>query len=266
MTAVKNLSRILPLLILLIGSTVSANALDDIIDRGTIRVAVSEFVPLTMKAKAGGHIGYDIDVANKIAKDIGVKAEFTVYDWEDIIPALEKGEVDIIAGSMAITPQRALRVNFSRALGTSGAGLATNTSMTQDVETLEQLNDPDIVIATITDTFSDGVARSVFNRADIKSFSTKDLAEKEILEDRAHVYISSLPAVEFLVMTNGDTVDLPMREPLLGYSEGVAVQKGEQELLNFLDAWVTARTSDKWLTTTHQYWFSTVDWVQEVAR
>lgn len=266
MTPRSFLLRLLPVLVCLTGATAGADALEEILDRGTIRVAVSEFVPLTMKAKAGGLMGYDIDVAHKIAKDMGVKAEFTVYPWEDIIPALENDDVDLIAGSMAITPERALRVNFSRPLGTSGAGLATNTKMTRDIETLEQLNDPDIVIATITDTFSDGVARKIFNRASINSFSVRDLAEKAVLEGRAHAYISSLPAVRFFALSNEETVDLPMNEPLLGYSEGLAVQKGEQELLNFLDAWVTARSSDQWLETTHDYWFGTLDWVGDVAR
>jgi polar amino acid transport system substrate-binding protein len=266
MTPVQIFKRTIPLLAVLFGATASADALDEIIERGTIRVGVAEFVPLTMKAKAGGYIGYDIDVANKIARDMGVTAEFSVYAWEDIIPALENDKIDVVAGTMAITPQRALRVNFSWPLATSGAGLATNTSMTQDIETLEQLNDPDIVIATVTDTFSDGVARTIFNRAAITSFPTKDLAEKEILEGRAHVYVSSLPAVRFLEMNNEGRVDLPLREPLLAYSEGVAVRKGEQELLNFLNAWVTARSTDKWLATTHDYWFGTLDWIEDVAK
>ncbi len=266
MTPAQILKRTALLLVVFFAATASADVLDKIIERGTIRVAIAEFVPSTMKAKSGGHIGYDIDIANKIARDMGVKAEFTVYDWEDIIPALEQDKADVIVASMAITPQRALRVNFSWPLATSGAGIATNTSMTQSIETLEQLNDPDIVIATVTDTFSDGVARTIFNRAAITSFATKDLAEKEILEGRAHAYVSSLPAVRFLEMNNEGRVDLPLREPLLAYSEGVAVQKGEQELLNFLNAWVTARNTDKWLTTNHDYWFSTLDWVQDVAR
>ena len=60
-------------------------------------------------------------------------------------------------------------------------------------------------------------------------------------------------------------VDLPLAEPLIGSSEALAIKKGEQQMLNFLNAWVTARKSDKWLLTTHDYWFSTLDWLQDVA-
>ena len=54
-----------------------------------------------------------------------------------------------------------------------------------------------------------------------------------------------------------------MAEPLVASSEAFAVRKGEQQLLNFLDAWVTARQSDKWLPTTRDYWFATLDWLED---
>jgi len=266
MVVTKVIFRCLLLLAVLVSSLAQADALDDIIKRGTLRVGIAEFVPWAMPAKRGGYVGHDVDLGNKIAKDMDVRAEFNVYEWKDIIPALEAGEVDMIAGGIAITPQRALRVTFTQPVALSGAGMATNTHMTRDVENLQQLNDPDIVIATVTDTFSEGVARSVFDKAEIHSHSNKDDAEKEILEGRAHAYISSLPAVQFLVMSNSDAIDLPLSEPIVGWAEALAVQKGEQELLNFLNAWITAHKADRWLDVTRDYWFESLDWTKDVKR
>jgi polar amino acid transport system substrate-binding protein len=48
-------------------------------------------------------------------------------------------------------------------------------------------------------------------------------------------------------------------------SEALAVRKGEQEFLNFLNAWVVARKTDKWLGATREYWFNTIEWVPEVS-
>jgi polar amino acid transport system substrate-binding protein len=144
--------------------------------------------------------------------------------------------------------------------------MATNTLLTKDIENLQQLNHPDIVISTVTDTFSEGVARSIFDKAEIHSHANKDDAEKEILEGRSHAYISSLPAVKFLVMNNSDAIDLPLNDPLVGWAEALAVKKGEQELLNFLNAWVTARTADRWLAVTRDYWFESLEWVEDVKR
>lgn len=266
MVVTRVVSRCLLLLAVFAAPLVQADALDDIRERGTLRIGISEFVPWAMPSNGGGHIGYDVDLGNKIAMDMGVKAEFKVYEWKDIIPALEAGEVDIVSGGIVVSPQRALRISFTQTVALSGAGMATNTEMTRDIETLEQLNDPDIVIVTVTDTFTDGIARSIFNKADIRSHANKNDAEKEVLEGRAHAYISSLPAVQFLVTSNSDVVDLPLGEPIVGWAEALAVQKGEQELLNFLNAWVTARTADRWVDATRDYWFETRDWVEGVKR
>lgn len=238
-----------------------ADVLDDILERGTIRVAVAEFVPWTMKTGSGDLIGFEIDVAKKIADDMGVDVEFDVYAWEDIIPALESGDVDIIAGGMSITPGRALRINFTRPLAESGVGLATNTAMTRDIGSLEDLNADEIVITTVTNTTAASLCSTLFGEATLKEFATPDLAEKELLEGRAHAYLASVAEVGFLQLQHSDTVDLPLGEPLIASSEAIAVAKGEQELLNFLNAWVTARQSDRWLPTTREYWFSTMDWM-----
>ena len=266
MVVTKVIFRCLLLLTILVSPLAQANTIDEILERGTLRVGIAEFVPWAMPAKRGGHVGHDVDLGIKIAKDMGVRAEFKAYEWKDIIPALEAGEVDMIAAGIVVTPQRALRITFTQPVALSGAGMATNTHMTRDIENLEQLNDPDIVIATITDTFTEGVARSIFDKAEIHSHGNKDDAEKEILEGRAHAYISSLPAVQFLVANNSDAIDLPLSDPLVGWAEALAVQKGEQQLLNFLNAWITAHKADRWLNSTREYWFESLEWTKDVKR
>ena len=264
MVVTKIIIRSLLLLAVVVSPLAHADAMDDILERGTLRVGISEFVPWAMPTKRGGHVGYDIDLADKIAKDMGVRAEFKQYEWKDILPALEAGEVDMIANGIVVTPQRALRISFTDPVALSGAGMATHTQMTRNIDNLQQLNDPDIVIATVTGTFSEGIARSLFEEAEIHSHVSKDDAEKELLGGDAHAYISSLPAVQFLVANNSETIDLPLSDPLVGWAEALAVPKGEQELLNFLNAWVTARKADHWLDATREYWFESRDWTQDV--
>ena len=77
---------------------------------------------------------------------MGVEPEFAVYDWTKIIPALQAGEIDIIAGGMAMTPARALQVNFTRPTAESGIGIATNTEMTKDITSFAELDDPAIIV------------------------------------------------------------------------------------------------------------------------
>ncbi len=257
--------RLLPLLLLSISSFAGADVLDEILERGTIRFGVAEFEPWTMKSESGELIGFEIDVANKIAKDMGVKAEFRLYPWDEIIPALQNGEIDVLTGGMSITPARALQVNFTRPLAKSGVTLATNISMTKDIERLEKLNSPDIKIAVVKSTLSHSVSQTFFGKADIKVFATGAEAGEAVVAGEAHAYLASLTQAKFLALNNPDVVDLPVNEPLIASREAIAVRKGEQELMNFLNAWVTARQADLWIATTRDYWFETLKWAKDVA-
>ncbi len=193
---------IIPLLLAFFTGSASANVLDEILERGTIRIGVAEFAPWTIKTASGELIGFEIELSNRLAKDMGVEPEFKIYEWDNLIPALQNGEIDIIAGGMAITPARALRVEFTRPTATSGVGIATNMEMTQDIETLSDLNDGEIVIAAVTGTMSYSIADIFFDRANVKAYSTPALAETEVLEGRAHVYLAGMPAARYLALTS----------------------------------------------------------------
>ncbi len=187
-------------LLMFLSVEVHADILDDIIERGTLRIGVSLFVPWTMKDESGHLSGYEIDVTKKLAQDMRVKPKFIVYKWEDIIPALRKGEIDIIAGGMAITPARALKINFSIPYADSGISLATNTKMTRDIKTLEELNQQNVIISVVSKTVSYELANRLFDKANIRAFNTVEEAAKAVLEGEAHAYVASSPQPEFLAL------------------------------------------------------------------
>ena len=70
------------------------------------------FVPWAMRDKQGKLVGFEVDVAEKMAKDIGIEAEIIPTNWDGIIPALQAKKFDVIIGGMSITPKRNLSVNF----------------------------------------------------------------------------------------------------------------------------------------------------------
>ena len=262
----KQMLRLLPLLLLSIPNLAGADVLDDVLKRGSIRFGVAEFVPWTMKSESGELIGFEVDLARKLAKDMGVKPEFKLYPWDEVIPALQSGEIDVLAGGMSITAERALRVNFSRPTAESGVSIATNTSMTQEIKTLNDLNGPEITIAVVKDTLAYSVTETLFGRAKIKVFTNAAQAGQAVVDGEAHAYLASLTQARFLALNNSDKVDIPIEKPLLASREALAIRKGEQELLNFLNAWVTARRADQWIATTRDYWFETLEWTEDVAR
>jgi polar amino acid transport system substrate-binding protein len=245
---------------LLLPIAACADVLEDILDRGKIRVGISLFTPWAMKDKSGELRGFEVDVAKKLAAEMGVQPDFKVMPWSEIIDSLQRGDIDVIIAGMAITPRRALQLNFTLPYAESGAALATNTALTGDVRDLADLNSPKFVVVTVAKTLGSDVAKLVFDKANLQVVASNAEAEKMILDGKAHAYVASTIETAFLALDHPDKIDLPLNKPLLASVSGMGVKKGEQELLNFLNAWVTARTADKWLSTTHKYWFRTLKW------
>ena len=113
----------------------SADVLEDIQKRGSLKVGMSTFVPWAMRDKDGNLIGFEIDVATKVAEDMGVKVEFVPTAWSGIIPSLIAKKFDIIIGGMSITPQRNLTVNFTVPYAHSGQQMAASMQLAGDFKT-----------------------------------------------------------------------------------------------------------------------------------
>lgn len=59
-------------------------------------------------------IGFELEIAEAVAKELGVKAQLVQTAWDSLIPALERGDYDMAMNGLEIIPERAKRVLFSR--------------------------------------------------------------------------------------------------------------------------------------------------------
>ena len=90
--------------------------LDDIIERGKIAIAVPlDFAPFGSAGPDLKPQGYDIDMANLIAEDLGVELELVPVTTTNRIPYLQTGKVDLVISCMGASPKRAQVVWFSAA-------------------------------------------------------------------------------------------------------------------------------------------------------
>ena len=238
----------------------SARTLQQVLNDGTLRVGVALYTPWALRSDSGELEGFEIDVATKLAQDMKVSVEFTVYPWERIILALEAGEIDLIAAGLSITPERALHVNFSQPYATGGTTLATNIESTALVQSLEDLNDAEYIIAAVSGTVAQELADRIFPRATLMLYEDPDSASVALLEGHVDAYLDDQPIPTFLALENPTIVDVPVPTPLLQTRAAFAVNKGDPDFVLFLNAWITARESDTWLPTLHRYWFETLRW------
>lgn len=96
----------------------SAETGDDLLakikERGTITVAMEgTWSPWTYHDDNNDLVGYDVEVAQNIAKKLGVEAEFVEGAWDGLLAGLDAGRYDIMVNGVGVTEEREEKYNFS---------------------------------------------------------------------------------------------------------------------------------------------------------
>ncbi|HNS35176.1 MAG TPA: transporter substrate-binding domain-containing protein, partial [Mesotoga sp.] len=123
------MKKFLVLAVLICMTMAFGSLIDDVRQRGVLRVGQDAgYMPLYGTNPDGERIGLEVEILERMAEILGVKLEFVVVNWDGIIPALMSNKFDIIWSAMTITPERALRVNFSDPYLTVGQIILYNTN------------------------------------------------------------------------------------------------------------------------------------------
>lgn len=243
----------------------AGSVLETIKKRGSIRVGMSTFVPWAMRDKNGELIGYEIDVAKQLAEDMKIKVEFVPTAWDGIVPALLAGKFDVVIGGMTITPERNLTVNFTQPYANSGTHLVANKELAAGFKSLEDFNKPDVVLAARRGATPATAAKRLMPKATLRQFDEDALALQEVLNGKAHAFVTSTPTPAFEALKHPDKLFLPIPEPFVQGAEGFALRKGDPDALNFFNNWILLRQQDGWLKERHDYWFKTRAWAGQVV-
>ncbi|MFH1914064.1 MAG: transporter substrate-binding domain-containing protein [Pseudomonadota bacterium] len=234
--------------------------LEEILKRGTIRVGFDTFKPWAMKDRDGNYIGFEIEVARKLAEDMGVDIEFVPTKWSGIIPALLTGKFDIIIGGMSVTPARNLKVNFSAPYEFSGMSMVASSKLAPERDSLAQFNTPDTTIAVRLGTTAAEAAKNFLPKAKLIFFDEESQTIQELLNNRVHALVASSPLPANLAAEYQDRLYLPLSDDFTSEPIAFAVRKGDHDFLNWLNNWVRVTLSKGWLQNRYHYWFATKEW------
>lgn len=211
------------LLLAACGSTESAKDGMKLVDEGKFTFAASgEFNPFSVTNDDGTMSGFDIDVAEAVAKELGLEPVQHKFKFGGIVEGVKSGRFDAAVASHTITDERLEAVNFSIPYYYSGPQIYVRPDST--IQTLENLKDLEVAVAKGT-TYSE-MAEPV--TANIK-FYDSDVVALEALSKGKH------DAVITDFVTGKEAIGAGMQiegKELLGRSEqAIAIAKGNDELL-----------------------------------
>jgi polar amino acid transport system substrate-binding protein len=234
------------------------SAIEQIAKRGVIKVGMDVFVPWAMKDKKGELIGFEIDMAQKLAKDMGVKIEFVPTKWSGIIPALITGKFDVLIGGMTITTQRNLKINFTRPYYYTEQGLMAHKKKAAGFK-VSDFNRPDVTIAARLGSTAAIAAKQQFPKAEIRLFDDEPAAVQELRNGNVHAMVSAQPLPSSTALEHPDTI-MVYDEVMMLEAIGIGVRKGDQDTLNLINNWIEINRNNGWIQGKYAYWFKSQDW------
>ena len=230
----------------------------------TLRVGMDMFQPWAMKNKEGKLIGFEIDVATRLAADMGVKIEFIPTAWSGIIPALLTGKFDVIIGGMGITAKRAFKVNFTIPYDYSGMAIVANKDRAKGFSTIEDFNKEDVEIAVKLGTSAVATVRKLMPKAKMRMFDTEPQLYQELRNGNVHAVVSSAPKPAYEALDYSETLFTPVKGNISQEPIAFALRKGDPDALAFFNSWITVVEKEGWLQERHDYWFNTKDWMSQI--
>jgi polar amino acid transport system substrate-binding protein len=238
----------------------AVDLLADIKKSGKLRAGIAEIVPWAMHDKDGKLVGFEVDVARKLARDMGVEVEFHPDEFRYLIPDLEANRFDIIIAGFSIEARRALVVNFSEPYNVTDVTIATSKKMGGELKTMEDFNKKGVTIGVVEGMTSEDLAALEFPKASIQTYTEDSALFTDLVAGKLAAAVADSPRLEILGKLYPDAVAVPAVAPLGTFPAAFAVRRGDMDFVNYLNSWIAARKADKWISTRRKYWFKTTDW------
>ena len=189
------------LLALLPFSLNAESKLEQILSSGELKVGTTgDWDPMTMKDPATNkYKGFDIDVMQELAKDMGVKITFVPTEWKTIVSGITAGRYDI-STSVTKTPKRAEVAGFTDSYYKYGTVPLVLKKNLKKYSTWKSLNNKDVTIATTLGTSQEEKAKEFFPLSKLQSVESPARDFQEVLAGRADGNITSSTEANKLVI------------------------------------------------------------------
>ncbi|MBW2432547.1 MAG: transporter substrate-binding domain-containing protein [Deltaproteobacteria bacterium] len=241
------------------------STIEKILKRGELRVGFeSGYVPFEMTDKKGNFIGFDMDYARRMAKEMGVKFVPVNTEWDGIIPALMTDKFDIIMGGMTITQERNLKINFAEPYIVVGQTILLNKKHEGTIKSYKDLNDPKYILTSRLGTTGEQAIKRYMPKATYKSFQSEAEAGLEVINGKADALVYDLPFCGFLYGSQGKGKTVFLDEPFTYEPLAWAVNKGDPDFLNWLNNFLRQTKGDGFYDRLYQKWIVGSDWKKEL--
>lgn len=236
------------------GAAQAQSALNEILDTGVLKVGTTgDWNPMSLRDPAtNSYKGFDIDIMNELAKDLGVEVEFVPTDWKTLVNGVVAGKYHL-TGSASISPPRMKVAGFSESYIAVEIFPFTTQDKADKFSGYDSINQPGVKVATTLGTTFEKLVREWFPNADIKVVEAPARGFQEVLSGRADVFITSNIEGSTL-MAKFPVVRVADTEPRSPSPIAMLLPQSDQVWINYINNWVKVKQAKGFFETTKAKW------------
>jgi proton glutamate symport protein len=231
------------------------SSLERIRTQGLLRVGyLPDNLPFAYFNAAGDLVGFDIEMAHTLARDLGVKLEFVPIERSRMAEQVNTGYCDLIMSGVAVTPDRALAMGFSAPYQEQTVAFIVKDHRRDDFssrEAVRHLKAPRIGVPNIP-YYIDKVQRYLPQAELVVLNSVTEFFEQHGDDLDAFVF-SAEAGSAWSLLYPAYTVAIPQPD-VLSAPLAYPLARGDQEFAAFLNLWIELKKQDKTIPTLYDYW------------
>ncbi|MCZ8515958.1 transporter substrate-binding domain-containing protein [Paenibacillus filicis] len=195
-------------------------------------------------------VGFDIEIAKALAKDLGVQLEIKDMKFDGLLAALDSGNVDFVISGMTPTPERQKSVDFTKIYYTAVQKVVVRAEDKDKIKSIDDLKGKKV--GAQKGATQEKIVQEQMPQSELKAiFKISDLM-LELKNKKVDALVVEQPVAGAYLSKNKDLVvsDIALKTEDSG--SAIAVKKGSPELVDAmnktLDKLMTDKTIDKLVT------------------
>ena len=247
------------------GGSSASPVLDRIQRRGELVVGtMGNMPPLNMTSKDGEIFGLEPDLARLFAEAMNVKVRFVTKPFNELLPALQSGQVDMVLSGMTITPARNRKVAFIGPYFISGKAFLTKIKTLAYAENPDDANNPDTKIVALKGSTSQAFAEDLLDKTTLFTTATYDEAIEMVLQDKVQAMIADYPICVVSVFRYPEAGLLSVVTQLTYEPIGIAIPANDPLLMNWTHNTLNNIEGSGLLDELKLKWFAEGDWLKKL--
>lgn len=220
--------------------------------------------PLNMTAKNGEVIGFEIDMAQRMAAALGVQLKVKTMSFYELLPALELNKVDMVISGVTITPVRNLRVDFVGPYLKSGKAFLAKSKTIANVSDATVIDNPSTKVAALKGSTSENFVKTVMPKAQLFATNNYDEAIELVLQDKVHALVADYPICVVALLRYPDAGFVSIHTTLTYEPYGIALPLNDAHMLNWVGNFLGIMEGSGQMQHLKDKWFENGDWLDKV--